>query len=331
MAVDVEHLNILPAGRELQPSLGPPVVHGLRPDSPVQSARLDDEASPMKAAAASAHLVDPPGSAHPTPTFQIVRNTVSPSRLLSAAAIVLTGLALGAPAFAHIDPDPTDAQAGSDISVGFTVRHGCDGSPTVQLDMQLPDGVGGAAAEPPDGWTGGVVGNVVSFQGGPLADDQELTFRVRMILPATPDATIYFPFVQRCEVGEIRWIDIPSEGSDAELDEPAPAMQLFGPVATTPAPSVTTTATTSATTPATTTAAPTTEAPATTTPTTATPTTTTSPSSTVISTTDELPTSADETDTRSSRPTGAIVATIAAAAAAAGAAALIVRLRRRSR
>jgi periplasmic copper chaperone A len=170
---------------------------------------------------------------------------MNPHRLLGVAAIILVGLAVASPALAHIDPDPTDAQAGSEVSVGFTVQHGCDGSPTVQLDMRLPDGVSAPTAEPPDGWTGQVDGNVVTFEGGPLPDDQELTFRVRMILPATPDTTIYFPFVQRCEVGEIRWIDTPSDGSGAELDEPAPAMQLFGPVATTePAPSPTTPPTT---------------------------------------------------------------------------------------
>jgi len=172
---------------------------------------------------------------------------MNPHRLVGAATIILAGLAVASPALAHIDPDPTEGQAGSEVSVGFTVQHGCDGSPTVQLDMRLPDGVSAPAAEPPDGWTGQVEGNVVTFEGGPLPDDKELTFRVRMILPATPDTTIYFPFVQRCEVGEIRWIDIPSDDSGAELDEPAPAMQLFGPVATTqPAPATSVTPTTTA-------------------------------------------------------------------------------------
>ena len=59
-----------------------------------------------------------------------------------------------------------------------------------------------------------------------------------MTLPPTPDVTIYFPFVQRCEVGEIRWIGIPTDPGD-ELDEPAPAMFLSGPVAATAAPATT--------------------------------------------------------------------------------------------
>lgn len=159
-------------------------------------------------------------------------------RLVSA--VVLAGVAMvavGVSASAHIDPDPKQAQAGSRLTVGFTVEHGCDGSPTVQLDMRLPDGVTDAAAETVENWTGSVEttseGTVVSFVGGPLADDVEGTFDVTMTLPPTPDTTIYFPFVQRCEVGEIRWIGIPQQPGD-ELDEPAPAMTLTGPVATVP-------------------------------------------------------------------------------------------------
>lgn len=134
---------------------------------------------------------------------------------------------------AHIDPEPSEAQPGSRVSVGFTVEHGCAGSPTVQLAMRLPDGVTEPAPEPLPGWTGTVDANVITFDGGPLPADQALTFRVSMTLPPTPDVTIYFPFVQRCETGETRWISIPTEGSSAELDEPAPAMELRGAVATT--------------------------------------------------------------------------------------------------
>jgi uncharacterized protein YcnI len=157
--------------------------------------------------------------------------------VFSAAVVSAAVLAIGGVASAHIDPDPTEAQAGSRLTVGFTVEHGCEGSPTVQLDMRLPEGVTDPAAEPVDGWDGSietVEGDViVTFAGGPLADDVEGTFSVTMTLPPTPDTTIYFPFVQRCEVGEIRWIGVPTEPGE-ELDEPAPAMALTGPIATIP-------------------------------------------------------------------------------------------------
>jgi uncharacterized protein YcnI len=159
-------------------------------------------------------------------------------------------LVVGSPAAAHIDPDPKQAQAGSRLVVGFTVEHGCEGSPTVQLDMRLPAGVVDPVAEPVDGWVGSVDttpdGTIVTFVGGPLADDVEGTFGVAMTLPPTPDTTIHFPFVQRCEVGEIRWIGIPAQPGD-DLDEPAPAMILTGPVAT-PPPTTTSSTTTPPTT-----------------------------------------------------------------------------------
>jgi uncharacterized protein YcnI len=162
----------------------------------------------------------------------------------SATLVTIATLAFDSTTFAHIDPDPEEAPAGSEQSVGFTVEHGCDGSPTTRLDMRLPEGVSSAVAEPLAGWTGSVDANVVTYTADtPLPDDVEATFRVSMILPLTPDATIYFPFVQRCEIGEIRWIDIPQDGSDEELAEPAPAMLLTAPLpGTTEPPAPTTTA-----------------------------------------------------------------------------------------
>lgn len=159
-------------------------------------------------------------------------------RFVLTAALASSGLlAVGVGASAHIDPNPTQAQAGSRLTVGFTVEHGCEGSPTVQLDMRLPEGVADPQPENVDGWEGSidtVDGDaIVTFAGGPLADDVEGTFSVTMTLPPTPDTSIYFPFVQRCDVGEIRWIGIPAEPGDV-LDEPAPAMELTGPVALAP-------------------------------------------------------------------------------------------------
>ena len=191
----------------------------------------------------------------PYDLIAMIRRTI----LLSAGS-ALAALTIASPALAHIDPDPTEAQAGSTLSVAFTVEHGCDGSPTVQLDMQLPEGVTEASPDPIDGWEGSIDADVVTFVGGPLPDDEEGTFSVTMTLPPTPDTTIYFPFVQRCEVGEIRWIAIPTDTAGDEPEEPAPAMLLTGPVATTTAPPAST-APASTAAPTTTAAAATTVAP----------------------------------------------------------------------
>ena len=169
--------------------------------------------------------------------------------MLSRLALFVTTLSIGAVTFgvtahAHIEPDPSEAQAGDTVTVGFTVEHGCDGSPTIEIEMRLADGITAATPEPLDGWDESIDTEtdgdtlVVTFTGGVLDPDTAGTFDVTMTLPPTPDATIYFPFVQHCEVGEIRWIGIPDEPGD-ELDEPAPAMDLIGPIVTTTAPPTT--------------------------------------------------------------------------------------------
>lgn len=158
-------------------------------------------------------------------------------RLLCGAVIASAFVLPSTAAFGHVDADPTDAPAASSQDVGFTVEHGCDGSPTNRLDVRLPDGVSSVVPKPPAGWHGQLLPDgTVTFSGGPLVDDVEATFVVSMVLPATPDTTIYFPFVQRCEVGEIRWIDIPTDPTAPEPEHPAPSMHLTasgaGPVET---------------------------------------------------------------------------------------------------
>ncbi len=268
-------------------------------------------------------------------------------RTLTTAAAGFAGvlLAIAVPAGiarAHIDPDPPEAPAGSTLPVGFTVQHGCGESPTVQLDMRLPEGASDATPVPPDGWSGEVTETddgetVVSFSGGPLPADVEGTFTVEVTLPATPDVTVYFPFVQRCVDGEIRWIDIPEDGSGDELDEPAPAMRLTAPVVTT-APDTTGAASTTSTGAGTTTAdttAPTQDPSTTASPTTDAPTTPEPPTSTEEPPATEAITAppangsptADEDDDGSD--TGLIVAIVAAAVAViGGGAAWIVRRNR---
>lgn len=246
-----------------------------------------------------------------------------------SATFIVVAAVLAAPAgaLAHIDPDPPEAPAASAQSVGFTVEHGCDGSPTVQLDMRLPDAVTDAATEPPPKWTGNVTDNIATFVGGPLAADVAETFRVRMTLPATEGSTLYFPFVQRCENGEIRWIETPEDGSGSDLEQPAPAMLLTAPVAVAP--------TTASALPAATTVSATTKVTATTTlassrDVTIAPSTT--PTDATASTDPDEPvtsTSAGTADEDGSGTAGTLVFVAAVGAVAAGAAALILGQRRR--
>lgn len=151
-------------------------------------------------------------------------------KIAAGAAIFAAGLAAWAvPAGAHLEPSPTEIEAGKTTTVTFTVPHGCDGSPTTKVVIRLADGVTNAKAGEVDGWKGSVAGDEVTWTGGPLADDQQLGFPITMTMPAA-EGWIAFPTMQSCEKGEIHWIEV-QEGDD-EPQYPAPVVHLTAPAMT---------------------------------------------------------------------------------------------------
>ncbi len=206
--------------------------------------------------------------------------------------IVVAIGALANPAFAHVEPSPDAVAAASTDTISFNVEHGCADSPTVKLEMKLPDGVTDPKPGPLEGWTSTVADGVVTWTGGPQPHDQELHVPLEMTFPDTPGATLLFPLVQTCTQGETRWIEPPNpDGSEPEL--PAPLVTLTAAV---PGES-TTAAAADSTAPATTSASATTAATATT----AAPATTAAVATTAA-------TSDDSSDN-----TGAIIAVVAIA------------------
>jgi len=69
----------------------------------------------------------------------------------SIAACAL--LAWAAPAFSHIVLENKNAPAGSHYKVVFVVGHGCQGSPTTGVSVQIPAGFLGSKPYPKPGWT----------------------------------------------------------------------------------------------------------------------------------------------------------------------------------
>lgn len=147
-------------------------------------------------------------------------------------------------ALAHVAPSMAEAPAGGSANVGFTIGHGCDGSPTKSVTIQIPAGVTSARPKPKAGWTISIkrgtlpqpvkdfAGNTVTkgvlsvtWKGGTLPDDQFDEFELRLGFPSTPGKTIYFPTVQTCAKGVHRWIEIPAAGQD-EPEEPAPGIAV---------------------------------------------------------------------------------------------------------
>ena len=170
---------------------------------------------------------------------------------MSKAGFVVATLVLAAsPASAHISLEPKQATIGSSYKAVFAVPHGCAGSATVKLRVQVPEGVIGIKPMPKPGWTLETVkgkyateyelhGSKLSegvkevvWSGGKLADDNfdEFVFSSYLTAGLKPDTTLYFPVVQECEQGVSRWIDIPrgegeSHGSGSKT--PAPGVKLM--------------------------------------------------------------------------------------------------------
>ena len=125
-------------------------------------------------------------------------------------------------------------EAGVNFAAFFEVEHGCDGSPTLSLRVDIPADVTVLQLPPKDGWTvngerdGGRIA-AVSWRGRLEAGSSD-RFGVLVKLPART-GPVYFPTVQRCAKGEMRWTEIPTTGAAAKLNRPAPVVMLTPAVA----------------------------------------------------------------------------------------------------
>lgn len=161
--------------------------------------------------------------------------------------ILMTALA-ASPAAAHVYLEGKQATVGASYKAVFAVPHGCSGSPTVKIRVQVPEGVVAVKPMPKAGWNVDVVegqypsaydyhGNKLTsgvkevvWSGGKLPDHNYDEFVVSSFLTDSlkPNTTLYFPVVQECEKGVRRWIEIPAEGTAQSHEDksPAPGVKL---------------------------------------------------------------------------------------------------------
>jgi periplasmic copper chaperone A len=164
------------------------------------------------------------------------------------AAAVAVSLTAAAPAAAHITIAPGEAPADGYATLQVQVPHGCDGSPTKAIRVQIPESVPSVTPQVHPGWevttkdgpkdavelhgetvTRGVKEVVWTVtDAGPLPDDRLDLFGMSVKLPAGKAGDpVYFPTVQQCVKGQDGWIQIPQQGeSEDELESPAPAVML---------------------------------------------------------------------------------------------------------
>jgi uncharacterized protein YcnI len=154
------------------------------------------------------------------------------------------------PASAHITLQSGRATIGMDYKAVLSVPHGCAGSPTIKLRVQIPEGVIAVKPLSTEGWKVDVVNGKYSteydyqgtklsegakevvWSGGKLPDHDtaEFVFSAYLAGGLKPNTTLYFPVVQECEQGVSRWIEIPAKGhagQDHEGRWPAPGIKLM--------------------------------------------------------------------------------------------------------
>ncbi|KJC46160.1 YcnI family protein [Bradyrhizobium sp. LTSP857] len=163
--------------------------------------------------------------------------------------LILMAALAASPAAAHVYLEGKQATVGASYKAVFAVPHGCSGSPTVKIRVQIPEGVIAVKPMPKAGWNVDVVegqyaseydyhGNKLSsgakevvWSGGKLPDHNYDEFVLSSFLTDSlkPNTTLYFPVVQECEKGVSRWIEIPAEGAGHSHEDksPAPGVKLL--------------------------------------------------------------------------------------------------------
>ena len=163
------------------------------------------------------------------------------------AATAAIALSLAAPAGAHVTATPSTAAAGAYTVVTFSVGHGCEGSPTTKIEIQVPESVLSVTPsrnpyydvektiekldEPVADAHGNEVtertASIVYTASTPLPDGERDAFELSFQLPDAEGETLSFPTIQTCQEGETGWTEVPADGQDAEeLESPAPAFEI---------------------------------------------------------------------------------------------------------
>jgi uncharacterized protein YcnI len=162
-------------------------------------------------------------------------------------ATATIALSLVAPAGAHVTATPTTSAAGAYTVATFAVGHGCQGSPTTKIEIQVPESVLSVAPtrnpfyevektieqldEPVADAHGNEVtervASIVYTADTPLPEGQRDTFELSFQVPDAEGEMLTFPTVQTCEEGETGWVEVPADGQDAdELESPAPGFEI---------------------------------------------------------------------------------------------------------
>lgn len=139
--------------------------------------------------------------------------------------VVLAGLAAGvivataAPAFAHVEVDPSRVKPGKAATVEFSPEHGCGkDAPTTRMTFRVPRGVTDAEGIAPEGWQASTSGRRIVFEGGPLPYHEQAAFGISFTAPDSK-TLLTWKVIQSCDDETVRWIE-----TDHDAESPAPVV-----------------------------------------------------------------------------------------------------------
>lgn len=164
-------------------------------------------------------------------------------RVFNCAFIAVCILFVAVKAQAHVVLEQKTASAGSYYKATFMVGHGCNGSPTTGIEIEMPEAMAVVKPMPKPGWQlttqttalttpmslhGRPITETVSrvgWKGGPLADGHYDEFVVLLQLPKR-SGPLYFKVAQSCESGRNDWAEIPAAGQMQRLKLPAAVLDV---------------------------------------------------------------------------------------------------------
>jgi periplasmic copper chaperone A len=147
-----------------------------------------------------------------------------------AAAVLALVLCLGVagPAAAHVSITASETAAGAYTVLTVSVPHGCEGSPTTEVAIHVPEDISEVTPTRNAFYDVEVVSEgvtqVVYTARTALPDGQRDTFELSLQIPRdAAGQTLLFPTVQTCEEGSTAWTEVAADGqSEDDLEHPAP-------------------------------------------------------------------------------------------------------------
>ncbi len=147
--------------------------------------------------------------------------------------VLMTALLLPGLVNAHATLEKTEAESGSYYKGVVGISHGCDGSATTKVTIEIPDGVRGVKPIPKAGWQLDIIKEQLAkpyeshgktvvedvrkiiWYGNTLEHAHYDEFGFRGQIAVGNSSKLYFPVRQECVVGELNWDQTPETAQKA--------------------------------------------------------------------------------------------------------------------